>query len=66
MEPSVRVGTKHTNMLDRNEELLELAKPIMKWLHENYTPHYQVNISEEHAEVSEGVMAVYTKEFIED
>jgi hypothetical protein len=47
-------------------EFETLAKPLIKYLNDNYNPHTSIHITCDSAEVVSGEMAFYTKEFIKD
>tara|TARA_R110002126_G_scaffold58659_1_gene154641 strand:+ start:955 stop:1176 length:222 start_codon:yes stop_codon:yes gene_type:complete len=47
-------------------ELGEAAKPVMKFLNENYHPHVKVIIDPNRAELLEGKMSIINNEFIKD
>ena len=41
--------------MSKNEQLKELAKPLVEFIKENYHPHTTIIIDVQHAEVLEGV-----------
>lgn len=47
-------------------EFNEVVKPVIKWLNDNCHPHVTVIITPTGAELTEGVMAVNTMEFVKD
>ena len=47
------------------EELLEAAKPLIKYLNDNHHPHCMVIVGCNSAELVEGVSRVITDEFLE-
>ena len=49
-----------------NEKLLEAAKPLIKYLSENYHPHNICIVDSIGAEVLEGQAVVKTEEFLRD
>ncbi|MDK1204184.1 hypothetical protein [Cronobacter turicensis] len=49
-----------------NEELLEAAKPLMRWLAENEHPHKQVVVTSARAELLESQAVTETEEFLKD
>lgn len=51
---------------EQRNELLEAAKPLMKFLCENCHPHTQVFVTGTGAELTEGICAVKTDEFLKD
>ena len=46
--------------------LLEAAKPLMKYLNDEYHPHCKIIVECDSVEVVEGVEVSVTKEFIKD
>jgi len=50
--------------IDKCFELL--AKPLIKYLNDNYNPHASIIITCDSAEILSGEMAFQTKEFIKD
>lgn len=40
----------------KQQEFTELARPLMKWLCDNYHPHVIVTVTPTSAELSEGIM----------
>lgn len=52
--------------LTKQEEFDALAKPLIKFINDNYHPHVSMIIDGIHAEVLEGVMVVSTDEFVKD
>lgn len=42
----------------KQEELTELARPLNEWLQNNFTPHHQIIIRNDGAEVVQGVIGV--------
>lgn len=51
---------------DKLESFEEVAKPLIKWLAENFHPHHTAIVTSTHAELLEGKMAFPTEEFIKD
>lgn len=51
---------------EQHAQLLEAAKPLMKFLNENAHPHTKVIVEVDSAELVEGVSFVSTIEFIKD
>ena len=51
---------------EQTYEFEKLTKPLIKWLNENCHPHTTVIIDYDSAELSEGICAIRTKEFIRD
>lgn len=52
-----------------NEKQLEfesLAKPLVKFLNDNYHPHVSIIITPDSAEILSGEMAFHTEEYIKD
>ncbi len=48
------------------EEFEQLAKPLIKFLNENFNPHTTIIITPTDAEVLSGEMAIATEEFLKD
>jgi hypothetical protein len=44
----------------------EVARPVVEWLNNNCHPHVTVVITTTGAELSEGVCAFYTMEYVKD
>jgi len=53
-------------MNEKQKEFEALAKPLIKFLNDNYCPHVSVIITPDSAELLSGEMAFYTDEFIKD
>lgn len=51
---------------EQHAEFEALAKPLIQWLNDNGNPHMHIVITPTTAEVSEGVCAVHTLEFVKD
>ncbi len=51
---------------EKAEEMLNAAKPLMKWLSENTHPHCEVKVTSTDAELLEGVARMKTEEFVQD
>lgn len=47
-------------------ELLEAAKPLIKWLNDNGHPHMTAIVDCVSVELVEGVACVHTEEFLKD
>ena len=52
--------------MNKREELLELAKPLMERLNKNYNPHSHITISQSRVEVHETDIVNSTDEFIKE
>lgn len=50
----------------KQKQFEELAKPFIEFMAENFHPHAHVVVDSMHAELSEGVMAIETEEFLRD
>lgn len=50
----------------KNDEMLEAAKPLIKWLCENTNPHAKLIVEHDSVELFEGCMRSRTEEFIKD
>ena len=48
------------------EKFHELAKPLIRWLNDTYSPHTKIIIDTSSAEVVSGEIAFFTEEFIKD
>ena len=48
------------------EEMLEVAKPLMKWMNENCHPHCECTVDQTHVKLVEGIATNKTDEFIKD
>ena len=48
------------------DEMLETAKPLMKWLADNFHPHCSARVDDSSCELVEGIATVRTTEFIRD
>jgi len=51
---------------EQSGEMLEAAKPLIKWMNDNCHPHTKVIVETDRAELVEGVASVLTQEFIKD
>jgi len=47
-------------------ELLEVSKPLIKYLAENHHPHVTAIVTSDMVELLEGLMTARTSEFIKD
>ena len=54
------------NELDLRDNFIALARPLIKWLNDNYHPHACIHITTTHAEVLEGAIGYPTEEFLRD
>ena len=50
----------------KQNEMLEAAKPLIKWLNDNCHPHSHVVVDHTSAILWEGVAVVKTEEFLRD
>lgn len=50
----------------QKNEFEEVTRPVIKWLNDNCHPHHNVIVSPTHAELSEGVCAVSTHDYVKD
>lgn len=48
------------------KEFERLAKPLIKFLNDNYNPHTKIIVDCTSAELVSGEMSTYTEEFIKD
>ena len=53
-------------MDDRQKRFDELVKPVIKFMAEEMHPHHTLVITSTTAELSEGVMATVTEEYLKD
>ena len=51
---------------EKADELLEAAKPLIKYLAENHHPHHTAIVTSGNVELFEGVKYCITNEFIKD
>lgn len=51
---------------EQRREFEEAAKPLIKWLNENWHPHVKVLVDQTSAEVVEGCLVFRTEEFLKD
>jgi len=51
---------------EKQKEFEVLARPLIKFLNDNYHPHVTVIITPDSAELLEGVIAIQTKDYIRD
>lgn len=51
---------------EQTDEMLEAAKPLIKWLNDNCHPHTKIIVEADSAELVEGVASVKTDEYILD
>ena len=50
----------------QQEEMLEAAKPLVRWLNENCHPHCAARVDQNTVELTEGVASLRTDEFLRD
>jgi hypothetical protein len=50
----------------QRDEMLEAAKPLMKWLAENFNPHTTAIVHAAHIELLEGLATNGTIEYVDD
>jgi hypothetical protein len=55
-----------TVSIKQQEEMLEAAKPLMKWIAENFNPHCKAIVGPADVELVEGLATHGTLEFVED
>ena len=51
---------------DQFDELLEVSRPLIKWINENCHPHCSAMVDCSRVELVEGVATNSTEEFIKD
>lgn len=59
-------GGGNENTEKERQELLEAAKPLIKYLNENYHPHVMAVVDLTTVQVFECIMVNSTEEYIED
>lgn len=52
--------------MDKNNELLEAAKPLIKYLNDNHYPHITAIVDSTCVKLVEGIMTSRTEEFLKD
>jgi hypothetical protein len=50
----------------QNKEFNDVVRPVMKWISDNCHPHTHIVIDSINAELSEGVAAIHTEEYLHD
>jgi hypothetical protein len=50
----------------QRDEMLEAAKPLMRWLAENFNPHTTAIVHAAHIELLEGIATNGTLEYVDD
>lgn len=51
---------------EKRTELLEAAKPLIKWLNENTHPHCEASVTQDYVELLEGVALCRTDLYLRD
>ena len=51
---------------EQQQQMLEAAKPLIKWMNDNCNPHCSAQVDQNSVELSEGVAANITSEFLKD
>lgn len=51
---------------EQRTQLLEAAKPLIKWMNENCHPHCQAHVDQGVVELLEGIATNGTAEFLKD
>jgi hypothetical protein len=51
---------------EQQNEMLEAAKPLMKWMNDNCHPHCKAVVEQAHIELVEGIATHGTLEFVKD
>jgi hypothetical protein len=54
------------SMSDKYSEFVNLSKPLIKYLNDNFNPHTKIIIEADGAEIVSGEMSYRTEEFIKD
>lgn len=50
----------------QNQQMLESAKPLIKWMNENCHPHCTAHVTQDSVELLEGIANNRTEEFLTD
>ena len=50
----------------QRDEILEAAKPLIKWLNENCHPHCTAHVDQTTIEIMEGIANIQTDEYLRD
>jgi len=50
----------------QSQEMLEAAKPLIKWMNENCHPHCTAHVDQMQIELTEGIATNKTDEFLKD
>ena len=58
--------TKMAFTNDKRQEMLEAAKPLIKWMNENCHPHCKAIVDQIDVRLTEGIACVGTNEFLKD
>lgn len=64
-----RIFEKESTMLTtekQRDEFEQLARPLMKWINDNFHPHASIIVTNDRAEVVEGFVAFTTNEYVPD
>lgn len=48
------------------KEMLDAAKPLMKWMNENCHPHCRAHVDQNTVELTEGIATNRTDEYLRD
>lgn len=51
---------------EQSEQMLEAAKPLIKWMNENCHPHCKATVDQNTIELTEGLACQHTDEFLRD
>jgi hypothetical protein len=51
---------------EKSAEMLEAAKPLIKWLNDNCHPHCEARVDQSRVELLEGIAANLTEEYLKD
>lgn len=53
-------------MSEKMKEFEKQARPLMKWIAENYDPHVKILLSYDRAELLQEKMAIITDDYVQD
>jgi hypothetical protein len=51
---------------EQREQMLEAAKPLIKWMNENCHPHCSAYVDQNTIELMEGIASHHTDEYLRD
>lgn len=53
-------------MNEETKTFEEIVRPVIEWIAKNKHPHMSIVIDGTHAELLEGVEAIYTEDYLQD